>query len=336
MSQSPKKIDDKPATSKAADRSRRRRRTGFIIGAVVIIIILAILGVGYYQSYISPFQRIIITVDDTSIRMDYFINRTRMVGANPVTMLGILTSEQIVKIKAPSFGIAVSPEDITQELRTAARGSSETISESEFQAWYRQQLNESKVSDAEFREIVATSLVAARLQEYLAERVPTVSEQVHLHDILVSGYQQAQDIKARLGKGESFADLAREVSLDEQSKAGGGDLGWLPRGVLDPQLNWIIFALNPGEVSVPVPTEAQPTEGGRYYLFMVSEKADTKELDENSLQMLKARALENWLAEERQFHQVTYNFTSETAAWINWQLSKSNPSSTSQTPTHSE
>ncbi|MBI4181034.1 MAG: peptidylprolyl isomerase [Chloroflexi bacterium] len=333
MSQSPKRIDGKPAISKAADISRRRRRTGFIIGAVVITIILVILGVGYYQSYISPFQRIIITVDGTSIRIDYFIKRTRMAGATSISMLEALTSEQIIKIKAPSYGIAVSPEEVTQELRTAARGSSTTISESEFQAWYRQQLNESKLSDAEFKEIVATSLLAARLQEYLAERVPTVAEQVHLYDILVNGYQQAQDIKARVGKGEAFADLAREVSLDEQSKAGGGDLGWVPRGVLAPQLNSIIFALNPGEVSAPVPTEAQPTEGGPYLLLMVSEKVDAKELDENSLQMLKTRALGNWLVEERQFHQVTYNFTSETAAWINWQLSKNNPSATGQTPT---
>lgn len=333
MSQPKKKEADKTPSSKTADRGRRRRRTGFIIGAVVIAIILIILGVGYYQSYVTPFQRTIITVDDTSIRMDYFIKRTKLAGADPMSMLEALALEQIIKLAAPGYGIAISPEDITQELRTVARGESETISESEFQAWYRQQLNDSGLSDSEFREIVAVNLSAARLQDYLAERVPTVAEHVHLHALLVEGYQNAQNVKTRLEKGEAFADLAREVSLDEPSKENGGDLGWVARGILVPELNSIIFALNPGEVSVPVPTEAQPTEGGRYYLFMVSEKADAQELDEVSLQIVKAMALENWLAEERQHHEVKYNFDSETSAWINWQLSKGQPSSTGQQPT---
>ena len=322
MSQSKTKEADKKLGLRAGDGGWRRWRTGFIIGAVVIALMLAILGGGYYWNYVRPLQRTIITVDDTPILMDYFIKRTKLQGAAPMAMLDTLASEQIIKQEAPRYGITVSPEDITQELRRAARGESETISESEFQAWYREQINESRFSDSEFREIVAVNISMARLHEYFAERMPTVAEHVHLQAIMVEGYENAQQAKTRMDEGEAFADLAKEVSLDEQTKETGGDLGWIARGVLDSRLDNVIFSLDISQVSMPVPAEPQPTAEGRYFLFMVSEKADARELDEISQQIVRGRALETWLAEEKQLHEIKYNFNSEINAWIMWQLSK--------------
>jgi len=62
---------------------------------------------------------------------------------------------------------------------------------------------------------------------------------------------------------------------------------------------------------------------------MVSEKADDREVDEEPLQILKAKALDDWLLEKRQekkdeieWYGLKNGFDSETYAWINWQLSK--------------
>ncbi len=60
---------------------------------------------------------------------------------------------------------------------------------------------------------------------------------------------------------------------------------------------------------------------------MVSEKADAREIDEEPLQTLKANALNAWLAEEINLHEVEWHgrkngFDSVTLAWINYQLSK--------------
>ncbi len=339
MSQSRKKRADggpveKAPSSKATDREHRARRTGFVIASVVIILILFIVGAFYYQEYVAPFRRPGVKVDDTSISMGYFLKKAQLTGAGPTVMLTALTNEQLVKLEAPRYGIKVSPEDVEQELRRIARGESETISESEFKAWYRQQLNETRLSDSEYREITATSLLTARLHEYLAERVPTVAEQIHLHAILVEKYEDAAKVRARWEAGEDFAALAREVSLDEQSKEKAGDLGWLPSGIMGSGFDDVAFNLSTGNVSEPLPlidkSKSPPTIVG-YYLLMVSEKAEARELDEESLQALKDRALEQWLLEEIKFHKITYHgfnngFDSETAAWISWQLSKNTPS----------
>jgi len=307
---------EKAPSSKAIATGRRGRWTAIIIASVVVAIIMIIVGVFYYQQYVAPFRRTILTVDDITINMDYFIKRTRLAGAESFTMLQVLTDEQLIKLEAPRYVGEVTPKDIDQELRRIAGGESETITESEFKEWYRQQLNETELSDSEYRELARTYILRLRLHEYLAERMSTVAEHVHLHAIMLETYEDAEKVRARWEAGEDFADLAREVSLDWESGEKGGDIGWFPRGVLDYGFERVAFDLSTDNVS-----EILPTPEG-YYLLMVSEKADAREIDENFLQVLKGRALEVWLSEEMQFHEIKYNFNSEINAWIEWQLTK--------------
>ena len=307
----------KASVSEAATVSSKGRWTAFVVAAAVILLVLAVLGAGYYREYVAPFHRTIITVDEMSLDMGYFLKRTRLAGVDPMLMLEVLTHEQFVKLGAPRYGIEARPDDVNRELRRVARGESETISESEFKEWYRQQLNETGLSDSEYKEIVATSLLAASLHEYLAERVPTVGEQVHLYAIVLETYEDAQSTRARWEAGEGFVDLARELSVDEQSREGGGDLGWLFRGILDSKLDTVVFSLAPGEVSEPLRMEENA-----YCLFMVSEKDAARQIDEGNVQILKDGALQDWLLEEAEFHEVKYDFDSEIYAWMNWQLAK--------------
>ena len=307
----------KVSSSQGMAKAAKGKWTAYIVASVVVILMLAILGAGYYHEYVAPFNRIIITVDNTSLDMGYFLKRSRLAGADPMDMLKGLTEEQFIKLGAPRYGIEVSPEDIDRELRRVAQGESESISDSEFKEWYRQQLNEAGLSGAEFREIVATSLYATRLHDYLAERVSTVAEQVHLHAIVLQTYEDAEETRARWEAGEGFADLARELSVNEQSGREGGDLGWLPRGILDSGLDTVVFSLAPGDVSEPLRMEED-----EYYLFMVSEREAARQIEEDYIQTLKDRALKDWLLQEADLHEVSYDFNSEVYAWLNWQLSK--------------
>jgi len=61
-----------------------------------------------------------------------------------------------------------------------------------------------------------------------------------------------EDILARIRKGESFADLAKQFSQDPGSAKKGGDLGFFGRGVMDKAFEKAAFALKVGEVSEPV------------------------------------------------------------------------------------
>lgn len=59
----------------------------------------------------------------------------------------------------------------------------------------------------------------------------------------------------RLEKGESFANLARELSVDRGSGKKGGDLGLFGRGLMVKAFEDAAFKLNKGEISQPVKTE---------------------------------------------------------------------------------
>jgi len=259
--------------------------------------------------------------------MDYFLKRMRIAGTDSMVMLEALTNEQLIKIEAPKYGIEASPEDVGQELRRIASGESGTISESEFEEWYRQILNESDFSDSEYRELVATSLLTARLHEFLAARVPTVAEQVYLHTMLLNEEDIAK-ITERWQAGEDLGELATEVWLDREPEGGVEEVGWMPRGIMPSSFDEVAFNLTIGDVSKPLAyTGDLEAEEIFYYLFMVSEKADTREVDEEPLQVLKAKVLDDWLLAEIKLHEVEWyglhnGFDSETNYWINWQLSR--------------
>ncbi len=308
--------------SKGRNISRRRI---FIIVGIVVVVILGILAPLYYINYIAPFNREIITVDGVQISARYFLERTRLEDSDPFTMLGALTNELVIKIMAPEYGIQVTDDDIDQELRNLASDSTGDISDVEFKEWYRQQLNNSNMSDSQYRELLYINLLTSRLHVYLAERVPTVAEQVHLHVIVVLEYEEAQDAVARLEAGEDFATVAQEVSIDATSKE-GGDLGWAPPEVFVYKDQ--IAALEVNEISPIMPyysqsgTTTSSTTPDLYYIFMVSEKDSARELDDTNLAMLQALALDSWLDEEIPKHEITYNFNSEIYAWLTWQLEK--------------
>ncbi len=337
MPKSKKKIDrvvEREASSKTTGGERKGRRTGVVIAAVIIALILIIAAPFYYQSHVAPFKQPVLTVDNTVIDMGYFLKRAKLAGSEPVMMLQQLADEQIVKLMAPTFGITVTPQEIDNALLYTASTENATgsvsdnltgryLTESEFNAWYRQRLNDSGLSDAEYKDMTRTDLLATKLYQYLAQRLPTTAEQVHLNVIVVANSSDASKAKARIQAGESFAAVAREVSLDTQSKDKGGDIGWLPRGVL-PYDN-TTFALGVGEVSDAVAVDPTAPNTSQYLLFMVSEKAAGREIDNSLMQVLRSRALSNWLLQEVPSHSIIMNYdfnSSANQAWINWQLTK--------------
>jgi parvulin-like peptidyl-prolyl isomerase len=328
-------------TSSAASRRKNRKGPGsnravYFVAAAVVAVALAVFGVAYYQTYVAPFRRAIITVDNAVIvRMDYFLERARLSGSSGMGTLQSLTNEQLIKFGAERFGISVTPQDIEQELRSRAEGSDNvTISDAEFREWYRQLLNDSKVSDGRYRETVRNTLLSSRLQDYLSLQIPAALDHAHVYGIFVSTYEEAAEVKERVEAGEDFNTLARELSLDP-SKENGGELDWFPKGVLvddkfDP------FSLEVGAVSDPLAIIQDPNEAPSvYYVLTVTETA-VREIEDRFVAEVRSRGFQDWLNEETKQHTVRWggwdgkektSYGSTTDAWVNWQLTKDKPKS---------
>jgi len=81
--------------------------------------------------------------------------------------------------------------------------------------------------------------------------------------------QKLQGIRKRIVDGADFASMARIYSEDPGSAAKGGELGDFTRGVMFPEFEAAAFALQPGEISPIIETDA-----GFHILQLIKRKGD--------------------------------------------------------------
>jgi len=183
------------------------------------------------------------------------------------------------------------------------------MTEGEFLERYKAMLDtlrkEVGLSEADYRRTIEADLLSSKLQDLFASRVPTTEEQVHARHILVETEEEAQTVLARLEAGEDFVSLAKELSTDESTREDGGDLGWLPRGVMVPEFEEAAFALQPGETGDIVQTSFG------YHIILVEERDPDRELEPSFLERRRASALSEWLEEQRQSEAVERHWSSD-------------------------
>jgi peptidyl-prolyl cis-trans isomerase D len=102
--------------------------------------------------------------------------------------------------------------------------------------------------------------------------------------------EKAEGIVARLEAGESFEDLARELSDDPGSAANGGDLGFFGRGMMAPEFENAVFGLKQGERSQVVKSP---------FGFHIIELIEIKPEVATPLAEVRDELVDQLLAEER-------------------------------------
>jgi peptidyl-prolyl cis-trans isomerase D len=115
----------------------------------------------------------------------------------------------------------------------------------------------------DFREPVAEDVLREQF-ELTKEEYQYQTENRVSHILFEQGDDEADDaFQARiaaaqqaLDDGRAFAELAGEISADIGSAAGGGDLGFSSGDAFPPEMEEAIAALEPGEISAPVTTDA--------------------------------------------------------------------------------
>jgi peptidyl-prolyl cis-trans isomerase C len=120
----------------------------------------------------------------------------------------------------------------------------------------------------------------------------------HAAHILVRSEEERDQVVAALAEGRDFGDVAQEFSIDG-SRAQGGDLGWFAPGMMIPDFQAAVEALEPGQVSEPVQTRF----GWHVIKLMETRDQAVPELDAvredlvNQLQRTATRALIDSLRE---------------------------------------
>ena len=142
--------------------------------------------------------------------------------------------------------------------------------------------------DASFRVALKRSVEAAWMRDNIIADVPKSMEQIHLRQILTYNEADAQAALQELNAGTDFDELA--ARYDPVTR---GELGWIPQGyLLDSKANDAVFALQSGEVSQIITTEAG------FHIFKAVERGEYV-LSPDALLSMQEKALKTWLETQR-------------------------------------
>ncbi|MFC0469020.1 peptidylprolyl isomerase [Halalkalibacter kiskunsagensis] len=164
----------------------------------------------------------------------------------------------------------------------------------------QQALVENGIGDEKaFRKLVERELLAQKAttdgvdvseEEIKKEFEDKYKEEIKASHILVTDEKTAKEVKERSDKGEDFAELASEYSIDPSSKDNGGDLGYIRKGMMVPEFDSAVFSLEVNKVSDPVETQYG------YHIIKVTDKKantfeDKKDVIKEELKFAKANSI---------------------------------------------
>jgi len=220
-----------------------------------------------------------------------------------------MIEDRIVRQAAESHGITVTEEEIDAQLRREfTSGLEETDEDAEdvfasaYADWIADVTRGAKLTEEQIRDYVAGDLYRIKLEEVITADLPTTAEQVRARHLLVATEEEAQAAMERLLAGESFADVAEEVSTDAGSAVAGGDLGWFPRGFMVSEFEEAAFGTPPGNLSDIVATDYG------YHIILVEDYDANRELDPYAFSQLRDRAVNEWLMAQQQTAEIERSF----------------------------
>ncbi len=249
-------------------RQKKRQRLVFIVGIATIIAALLLVLVGWFTTSYRPLHQTVVKVNDTEFNLKYYVELFKLYsrGQQPQDLAFLandlvsnIQREELIRQEALKLGIRVSDEEVKAQLKNAGLP-----------------------DDRVYWNLISSQLLAKKLQdEYFDKQVPAAAEQVHMLAMLLETKSQAEAVRARLEKGESFADLAGELSLSDFSKKGKGDIGSHPQSIFadllgSPVPSDYAFGAEAGMLSQPR-YDAEVHKQVGYWLVKVLEKKAASE-----------------------------------------------------------
>jgi parvulin-like peptidyl-prolyl isomerase len=198
-----------------------------------------------------------------------------------------MIAEVLVAQTADQLGITPGLAEVDAQVRADVSAGGGSLA---FAEW----LTATDQTYEEYAAAVRTSLLLQRVALAVTAGLPSGGEQVHLRRIEVDSLEAADGLLARIQQGEDFSKLAVELAADTTTGRVAGDMGWVPRGVLDSQAEAMVFALQPSQVA-----GVAAEDSGKYALFQLVERETDRPYSPAVQAELRAEAFRRWLAEKR-------------------------------------
>lgn len=205
----------------------------------------------------------------------------------------------VEEIATEDAGLEPTARPTSTPSPTASFEDREAEFENTVNIFYQNARSEADLSEATVRQYFEYEAMLSKLQEVVTADVSRTAPYVNVRHILVETEEAAQDVMAALDAGESFADLARAVSIDTGSGSRGGELGWSPASQFVPEFRDATLELEIGVISDPVQSDFG------YHIIQVRARED-REMTDSEYDQAKTRFFQEWLDEitNEEAHQI--------------------------------
>jgi foldase protein PrsA len=168
-------------------------------------------------------------------------------------------------------------------------------------AKFAQWMQANGLSEGSLHERLYTDLITAAVRDAIVADLSP--QQVHIHARYIFTTDQATISKAlaRLQAGDDFTSVVRLYSMDETTRENGGDLGFIPQGVMPLAFDQVAFTLKADQLSDVVTVDAG------YVIIQVLEIDPLRTVSDDNWPLVQKRVFETWLAQEYAQADITYN-----------------------------
>ena len=262
------------------------RRARWTVSTLVAIGWLSGPGVGAAQTnrILAVVNDEVITESEANARMSAFLKQQDDPHVDETktsellhAVLQRLIEERLIIREAKRLAVTVSADEVTERLKAIRK-------QFEPKARYEAMLQEAHMTEEQLRVKVREQLLVQRtIDGQVRSKIvmspselhklsssapaatgadPAALEEVQAYHLLirVTPQRSAQEVEALVNQlyqqllhGADIAELAKRYSDDPQAQ-GGGLLEWTPRGQLLPELDEVLFRLQPGALSAPIKT----------------------------------------------------------------------------------
>jgi len=236
------------------------------------------------------------------------------------TVLQQLIDGVLIEEGAKREGITVTNKDIRNKIEELKKKFPSSLD-------FHRSIAEQGMTVEDLKKNIHRQLVVEGLRELLMGRIVVSDEEIKsfydrnigifvqpkrvaVQHILVKEEELAEKIIASLDAGANFEELAKVYSMDTKSRDRGGNLRFVERGELAPELEEIAFILKPGSVSPIIESD----DG--FYILKVTERVAGKETTPEQAKenirdfLLKEKgfaAFSKWLEDQRFLTEIVIN-----------------------------
>ena len=210
-------------------------------------------------------------------------------GVAPYELMQNLAQNELIRQAAPREGLSVTEQEIEAEiLRRLAPGAEGQPIEGQvrrdYEAAVSNYLSTTQLSFDTYKSLVEIDLMRNQLRERLGRDIQLVQPHAEVHMIQIADIAVTDQVESALNASDAdFAKIALQFSVDQESRANGGRLGWIPR-TAHLRYDDFLFGLDVGELSQPI-----QAEDGEYYVVRLTRRIDVETAELHAIKVPDVR-----------------------------------------------